>query len=131
MFRDGKTLTLPVTVAELPQETGQSTAAASPRATASNPLGIVVDDLTAEQRQQLGLKEEGVVVTRVSGSAARRAALQAGDIILMVGRTSVRSAAAFQSAVKDLKPGDSVMLLVRRNDVSSFIALTIPRDATE
>ena len=131
VFRDGKTLTLPVTVAELPQDAGQVAAAATPRATASNPLGIAVEDLTPEQRQQLGLKDEGVVVTRVGGAAARRAALQAGDIILMVGRTSVRSAAGFQAAVKDLKPGDSVMLLVRRNDVTSFIALSIPRAATE
>ncbi|MBN8480483.1 MAG: DegQ family serine endoprotease [Xanthomonadales bacterium] len=131
VFRDGKTLTLPVTVAELPQEAGQATAAASPRAAASNPLGIGVEDLTAEQRQQLGLKDEGVVVTRIGGAAARRAALQTGDIILMVGRTPVRSVATFQNAVKDLKAGDSVMLLVRRNDVTSFIALTIPRETTE
>ncbi len=131
VFRDGKTLTLPVTVAELPQDAGQAAAAASPRATASNPLGIAVDDLSAEQRQQLGLKDEGVVVTRVGGAAARRAALQTGDIILMVGRAPVRSAAAFHAAVKDLKPGESVMLLVRRNDVTSFIALTIPREASE
>ncbi len=131
VFRDGKTLTLPVTVAELPQEAGQAANTASPRSTTSNPLGIAVDDLSAEQRRQLGLKDEGVVVTRVGGAAARRAAIQTGDIILMVGRTSVSTAAAFQAAVKDLKPGESVMLLVRRNDVTSFIALTIPRETTE
>ena len=131
VFRDGKTLTLPVTVAELPQEAGRVATAANPRAAASNPLGIAVDDLTAEQRQQLGLKDEGVVVTRITGAAARRAALQAGDVILMVGRASVRSAATFQAAVKDLKPGDSVMLLVRRNDVTSFIAISVPRADTE
>lgn len=127
IFRDGKTLTLPVTVAELPRDAAAAAASASPRAQASNPLGIVVDDLTAEQRQQLDLKDEGVVVTRITGAAARRAALRQGDIVLRVGRTPVKSAAAFQAAVKDLKPGDSVMLLVRRSDVTSFIALTVPR----
>jgi serine protease Do len=131
VFRDGKTLTLPVTVAELPQDAGRATAASTPRAAASNPLGIAVEDLTAEQRQQLGLKDEGVVVTRITGDAARRAAMQAGDIILMVGRTAVRSSASFQAAVKDLKPGDSIMLLVRRNDVTSFIAISVPQRATE
>ncbi len=128
VFREGKTLTLPVTVAELPQEAGRSSAAAVPRAEAVNPLGIVVEDLTAEQRQQLGLKDDGVVVTRIAGAAARRAALRAGDIILMVGRTPVKTAAGFNAALKDLGPGDSTMLLVRRNDVTSFIALSVPAE---
>ncbi len=127
VYRDGKELTLPVTVAELPQDASRPTANAAAQPAATNPLGIVVDDLTAEQRTQLGLKDEGVVVARIAGEAARRAALQPGDIILMVGRTSVKSAAAFNTAVKDLKPDDSVMLLVRRNDVTSFIALSVPK----
>ena len=127
IFRDGKTLALPVTVGELPRDASATASVGGSRAQPVNPLGITVEDLTGEQRKQLGLKDEGVVVTGISGVAARRAALQRGDIVLMVGRTPVKSAAGFQTAVKDLKPGDSVMLLVRRNDVTSFIALSVPR----
>lgn len=130
VFRDGKTLSIPVTIAELPQDP-RATASATPKAAAVNALGIAVEDLTAEQRQQLSLKDEGVVVTRISGAAARRAALQAGDVILMVGRKSIKSAADFTAAAKELKVGDSVMLLVRRNDVTSFIAITVPKSGNE
>lgn len=126
VFRDGKTMTVPVTVAELPQDP-RAAASVATKAPASNKLGIAVEELTAEQRQQLALKDEGVVVTRIMGSAARRAALQPGDVILMVGRKSIKSAADFNAVVKDLKVDDSVMLLVRRNDVTSFIAITVPK----
>ncbi|MEO8010639.1 MAG: PDZ domain-containing protein, partial [Dokdonella sp.] len=131
VFRDGKTLSIPVTIAELPQEATSTAATAAPRAAATNVLGIDVEDLSAEQRQQLGLKDEGVVVTRIAGNAARRAALQPGDVILMVGRTAISSAAGFNSSLKDLKPGDSVMLLVRRGDATTFIAISVPSGDTE
>lgn len=125
VFRNGKTIEMPIVVSELPQDPLVKAAGGS-KATPSNRLGLVVEDLTAEQRQQLGLKEEGVVITRVDGMAARRAALQPGDIVLMVGRKSVTSASDFSASVKQLKSGDSVMLLIRRNDVTSFVAIEVP-----
>ena len=129
VYRDGKTVTLPVSVGELP---GEKTTVASVGGNESpapaNVLGIVVEDLTADQRKQLGLtSDEGVVVTRISGAAARRAALAPGDVILMVGRKPVKSVGDFNTAVKDAKSGDSVMLLVRRDEATSFIAVPVPK----
>jgi len=34
--------------------------------------------------------------------------------------------AAFDAATKGIKPGDTVLLLVRRGDVTNFVALTVP-----
>ncbi|HVT31233.1 MAG TPA: DegQ family serine endoprotease [Rhodanobacteraceae bacterium] len=128
IYRDGKNLTLPVTVGELPVEKGAVASLGGDAGGKANALGLVVDDITAEQRKQLGLDtQEGVVVTRVTGAAARRAALEPGDVILMVGRKPVKSSADFNAAVKNVKPGDSVMLLVRRDDATSFIAVPIPK----
>jgi len=127
--RDGKDLTLPVTVGELPAEKAvQASLGNNPEASPANALGVVVDDITADQRKQIGLDtQEGVVVTKITGAAARRAALAPGDVILMVGRKPVKSVAEFNTAVKGVKPGDSVMLLVRREDATSFIAVPIPK----
>ena len=127
IFRNGKTMKLAVTVGELPQGVQGSNSPAVAKAPSANPLGIQVEDLTAEQRKQLGLEAGGVLITAINGEAARRAALQPGDIVLMVGRSSVDSAVAFNSAAKALKPDDSVMLLIRRDDVTSFVALTVPK----
>jgi serine protease Do len=127
--RDGKDLTLPLTVGELPTEKAvQASLGNNPDAAPANALGVVVDDITAEQRKQIGLDtQEGVVVTKITGAAARRAALAPGDVILMVGRKRVKSVGDFNAAVKGVKPGDSVMLLVRREDATSFIAVPIPK----
>jgi serine protease Do len=127
--RDGKDLTLPVTVGELPAEKAvQASLGNNPDASPANALGVVVDDITADQRKQIGLDtQDGVVVTKITGAAARRAALAPGDVILMVGRKPVKSVAEFNTAVKGVKPGDSVMLLVRREDATSFIAVPIPK----
>ena len=130
VFRDGKTLVMPVTVGELPQDKGELTGTSGAKAKpAANALGIVVDDLTAEQRKQLGIKDaQGVVVTDVRGAAAQRTPIQPGDVITMVGRKAVKSAAEFNAAVKDVKPGESVMLLMRRGDATQFVAVTVPKN---
>jgi serine protease Do len=129
VWREGKTLTIPVTVGELPADKEALAGARStaPAAAAGNPLGIVVEDLTADQRKQLGITDgQGVVVTRITGNAARRAALEPGDVILMGGRTPVQSVGDFNASLKDAKPGESVMLLVRRDEQTQFLALTVP-----
>jgi serine protease Do len=133
VWRDGKTLTLPVTVGAQPADMGAQVAGGGGAAAAAgNLLGIVVDELSPDQRKQLGInRDEGVVVTGLASATARRSALAPGDVILMVGRKPVKSVAEFNAAVKGAKPGDAVMLLVRRNDQTQFIALTVPKSAAE
>jgi len=126
LYRDGKTMTVPVTVGSVPENGKQLASLERGEGKTGNALGVVVDNLTAEQRKQLNLKDEqGVVITDLRG-AARRSPLQPGDVVLMVGRKSVKSANEFNDAVKDVKPGGSVMLLVRREDVTQFVAVTVP-----
>jgi serine protease Do len=127
VFRDGKSQNIALTIGELPRDAAAQAAAASPAAVPANALGLAVEDLTPDQRQQLGLKDEGVLVTRITGTPARRAALQPGDVVLMTGKKKVKSAAEFNAAVKDVQPGDSVMLLVRREDATLFVAVSVPR----
>ena len=129
IWREGKTLTIPVTIGELPtnKETLANAHGGTP-AVAGNALGIVIDELTADQRKQLGIPNgEGVVVTQIVGGPARRTALAPGDVILMVGRKPVKSAGEFNATINAAKPGEAVMLLVRRDDQTQFIALTVPK----
>jgi serine protease Do len=130
VFREGRERVIPVTVGELPREaTAQAGGSGERRNAPSNPLGLVVDDLTAEQREPLGLKDgEGVVISAIRGIAGRRAGLNEGDIVLMVGRTSVGSTEEFNDAVKGAKPGEPVMLLIRRGEATQFVTVTPPRE---
>lgn len=93
----------------------------------SNPLGIVGQDLDADDRRQLGLESgEGVGISRVEGLAARSAGLRPGDVILAVGRNKVASASALNQQLRSVKEGQTVMLLVRRGQATQYVAV-VPR----
>ncbi|MBN8884674.1 MAG: Do family serine endopeptidase [Rudaea sp.] len=128
VYRDGKTLDMPVTIGELssdkPTKTASLGGSAKPQ---NNPLGILVEDISAEDRKTLGLKDQNGVAIQQAGPVAQRGGLQRGDIVLKVGRSYVKNVAEFDNAVKDVKPGDSVMLLVRRGDAAQFVTLTAPK----
>ncbi|MBS0583520.1 MAG: Do family serine endopeptidase [Proteobacteria bacterium] len=128
VFRDGKTIDLPVTVGELPTEKGGKLASLGGRTKPdnSNPLGIAVDDISSDDRRALGLKDQNGVVISQTGPVAQRGGLQRGDVVLKVGRVYVKNTVEFQGAVKDVKPGDSVMLLIKRGEAAQFVTLTVP-----
>lgn len=100
---------------------------AQPPAT-RNALGLAVRDLAAAERQRLGVDAgQGVIVVRIDGAAAREAGLQPGDVILRVNREDVGSAAALDRALASVEPGRTVMLLVRRGDVTQYVPVTAER----
>ena len=60
----------------------------------------------------------------VQPGPAREAGLQAGDVVLSVGRTSVASAADLNRQLAGLDAGETVMLLVRRGAGTQYVAVT-------
>ena len=61
--------------------------------------------------------EAGVIVTRVlPGSPADAAGLQEGDAILQIDKTRVEAAADLKVAVMGREPGETVKLVIRRDD---------------
>ena len=131
LMRDRKPLELVVTLSALDASALQANggpAVPPPAAPAAgNPLGVVVEALDADGRAERGLKAgEGVLVSRVTGLAARRAGLAPGDVILQVGRANVGSPAQFEAASAALKAGEEVRLLVRNARSTGFITFTLP-----
>ena len=128
LIRDGKTRTVTATLNALDERvasTDEGEVAPMPAAAAqANPLGIVGEDLDAQQRSRLGLQAgEGVLIARVEGMAAREAGLRPGDVILAVGRNDVGSANALNAQLRGLKPGQAVMLLVRRGGGTQYVTV--------
>ncbi len=127
VLREGKEREITATLTELAEDaergnTPQAADAAKPETGANALLGLEVADLTAPQRQQLGLAAgEGVRITRVTGQSARDARLSQGMVVLQVGRTPVGSVAALNKALSGYSKGDVVMLLVRANGNSVFV----------
>jgi serine protease Do len=124
VMRDGKELQLMATIGEAP--TGgvvAGPAEGAPQQAAK--LGLSLQPLTPDLAQQLGLTDKrGLVIIDVDpGSAAARAGLQQGDLILEVKRKPVNSVAELNSAVASSRNAGSVLLLVKRTNASMFVAL--------
>lgn len=91
-------------------------------------LGVTVASLDSEARKVYET-ETGIIVESVEqfGPAAVRG-ISRGDVILSVGDRSVKSPSEFKSSVEDLKPGDAVMLRVKRADKRVYyIAVEMPK----
>ncbi len=126
VWRKGTTKEFTVTVAEIPDEKVAqrgSKKGAKPEATA-NRLGLVLSELSAEQKKELKV-DGGVMVEEVRNGG--RSDLRQGDIILAIinrGVTGeVRSADQFNKLIAQFEKGANITLLVRRGENQTFITL--------
>lgn len=75
-------------------------------------LGVGIQDLDSETARDLGLPNaEGVLINRIaSEGAASDAGLQAGDVVIGLNGTNVRSTSELQEYVGRFRPGESVQV---------------------
>jgi serine protease Do len=81
-------------------------------------LGVSIQDLTAENAPFFGLKQDtkGVLVPEVNkDSAAEKAGLKPGDVIIELNGEPIETAKELQSRVAALKPDTDVELTVLRD----------------
>jgi serine protease Do len=126
VWRKGSTRDLTVTVGEIPDEKAASRAQKkSGPELAANRFGLVLSEITPEQRKELRISS-GVLVEEVRSNGAR-SDLRAGDIILAVivkGVTNeIKSVEQFNKLASQFEKGSNVTLLIRRGDNQSFITL--------
>jgi serine protease Do len=123
VFRRGAMKELNLTVGEMPDDAKARAGEAEPKpaAGAVAALGLQVSDLSDAQRRELKLRA-GVRVDAASGVAAR-AGLREGDLILAVDNTEVSSVKQFQTLMSKAEKAKLINLLVRRDDIVSFVLL--------
>lgn len=89
-------------------------------------LGVMVMPLTPELRQHFGAGDRGVLVARVEpSSAASRAGLQAGDVLVRVGGRQVRSADDVVQALA-ARQGGRLRIAVMRDGRPLQLFATLP-----
>jgi serine protease Do len=132
VLRDGKRLTLKVTLEEQPEQYGLATRYQNyytPDTSALPGLGIDVLDLTPELAKQLGYDhEEGVVIRNVeAGSAASRAGLQPGMLVLEADGERVTSPDQFREIVDRAAEKDGKILLrvMTRDGAARYLRLRL------
>ncbi len=129
VWRDGKSLTLPVTLESLDKQSGTSTASNGEH---KGRWGIGISDLTPDVKQQLQVPNtvKGAVVGTVEpGSPADDAGLSQGDIILQVDRKDTPTAADVKDALSKIPAGQDALLLVWSHGGNTFRVLH-PGEAT-
>lgn len=133
VWRDGKTVTLNATLAEMPDE--PKIAALPPGgdgALGQAKLGLALAPLNDETRAHfgIGLEVKGVVVTDVKlDSPAAEKGLEPGDVIVRVGSEPATSPAKVVEKVAEAEKAKrpAVLLLVNRRGNDRYVAVPLPR----
>lgn len=92
----------------------------------SEPLGLVVNELSNEFAQRFGYtNDQGVIVTKVTpGSLADQAGIKPGALIMEIDRKKISSVSEFENAVNQATKEKRILLLLKQNGATRYIALS-------
>ena len=127
ILRNGQRMLVDVTIAAL--KTHQQKRSPAPaQAPPSGPLGMALENLTPEQRQQLGVGDRGILISNLNpNGVAAQNGLQPGDIILQFGATPVHSVRQFERLIHEAPRGRPIAILIMRQNTPLYTTLTLPK----
>jgi len=124
VLRKGKRIVLPVTIAELDDGKAKPVKTSLNVDENESRLGLVVSELTDEQKGEFGVS--GVIVEEVDpNGVAAAAGIRPGDLLVSFNQTDISSVKQLSELVKDAPAGKALSVLVQRNDSPLFSALTL------
>lgn len=128
IFRNGAEQILSVTLGRL-EEASLSASATRPEPASSELLGMTLESIDPNLREELGLSADakGVFVRGIDeSSAAYEGGMRSGDLIAEVNQTEVTTPAEARRLVKEAREAGrrSILLLVRRDGQPRFVAIS-------
>lgn len=96
-------------------------------------LGVIVQNITAELAEGFGLKGiDGVVVSQIKkGSAADKAGVKQGDVILSLNGEKIEDSNSLRNRIAATAPGTEVTLKILRDEKEQEIKATLEEASTE
>ncbi|MER3445317.1 MAG: peptidase [Candidatus Dadabacteria bacterium] len=127
-LRNGKEQTARLKLGELPEEIAKSGTGGQQ---VEQDLGLVVQEINPQMQRRLGIQDsQGVIITSVeSGSIAEEAGLRPGDIILEINKKQVKNLDDYRKGIDSIKSGQTVLLLVKRDKNTLYVALKVEGNA--
>ena len=124
VIRDGKKLTIPVTLGTMKDEEQETTARLQP-SDIEETLGLRVQSITPDIARALRLEDiEGVIVSQVDPTGpAAEAGVRRGDVVREVNRKLVTDMESYQDATAQLDPDAPVLMLLERRGNGLYLAL--------
>ncbi len=133
IYRDGRERTLEVTLDEYPEDAQLASAPNPVDVRGDAWLGIEVADITDTRNRRVRdlidtfdiSEEEGVLVLAVKrGSAADRARLRAGDVIVEIVKMNIQNVEDFRRASDRFADRTkSIAILIRRGEMTSYVTV--------
>lgn len=124
VFRKGATRTISIKVGKMPEETEESTRASKAPAKAEpNRLGLMLRELTPQERKKAGIKT-GLLVVNVQGAAAQ-AGVRRGDLLLAVGDTEVQNQDQLNKLLENVSAGKLVAMRLMRGDNLFYVTVKV------
>lgn len=127
IIREGEEKEVSVNLGEQPSEE----LASAPAEKSEETIGVKVSEITPNIASQLQIepKETGVVITDINQAGiGAGAGLAVGDIIKKINKKDIKTVRDYNGIIKNLKKGDSVLMLIKRGDNSRFVSFRIPEE---
>ena len=124
IVREGKRKTLEVVVGQLPDSTLAMQTDSGSTSPSGNRLGLVVEELSSEDKNRQGIKD-GIAVVDVLDGPAGTAGIRRGDVVTMLDAQWVTSVRRFNEIVDGLAADDSVPIRIVRNQSPLFLAIKV------
>ncbi|GKS59523.1 MucD [Nitrospira sp.] len=122
VFREKQKKEVKVTIAELPKDLAKASRESGPGSAKGE---HALAGVTVEENKERGGRGKGaVVVSEIEpDSAAERAGLRAGDVILEINRKPVHSVADFDKLAGQLGAKSPALLLITRGNATIFMSV--------
>lgn len=93
-------------------------------------IGVEIESMSPELQAQYGftVSSGAVVMSVISGTGAKAAGLQQGDIIIGINKTPISGAQDVSSVISALKPGDQITLHIVRGTKHLSIKVTLGKE---
>ena len=123
VLRDNKTLTVQLTIGELPSEAQEEVVAGDYENVMK---GITVQDITPDIAKKLKIPEriKGVIISDVAEDSLSAGILAQGDVIQEINRKKVGDIKNYQDIASKIKKDEDVLLLIYRRGTSLFVTLS-------
>ena len=126
VLRDGKATTLPVQVIQRPDDPMRFADLVSGPNNLVNRIGVVGVNINAELKEVLGeMRIPGgvLVAAKTPTSTLLGEGPQPGDVIHAVNGTPIQDLAELKQKLRQIKPGQPIVLQIERSDQLSFLVL--------
>jgi serine protease Do len=123
VLRKGNVKTLSVIVGEAPADKEEVVASKGANKPEFNRIGLILRDLTVQQKKKLNGKS-GLMVVDAQGVAAQ-AGIRRGDVVLGLNNAEVQSLEQFNKQLAATPNGKTVAVLVQRGDNTLYVPIKV------